>query len=101
MTISGVASGSSIRLFAARLDRRRQRVRPSAIATPSGVATSVVRSASHRVLDRARRRLGSPTTEPESPTYHRNEKPCQVLRERPALKENWIATSTGTSDHRT
>ena len=33
-----------------------------------------------------------------SPQYQRNEKPCQVLRERPTLNENWMAISTGTSD---
>ena len=49
----------------------------------------------------ARRRLGSSATEPESPQYHREEKPCQVLRDRPALKENCTATSTGSSDHAT
>jgi hypothetical protein len=32
--------------------------------------------------------------------YQRSEKPCHELRERPLLKENSIAISTGSSDHR-
>ena len=30
--------------------------------------------------------------------YQRVEKPCQTLRERLALNENWMAISTGTID---
>ncbi len=62
---------------------------------------SVVSRASCTVLDSARRRLGSSATDPTSPQYQRVEKPCQVLRERPSLKENWIAISTGSSDQTT
>src|SRR5262245_44910688 len=90
-----------MRPFAARLDRPRHRARPSASATPSGVATRVVNRASWSVFVSARRRLGSPATEPLSPQYQRVEKPCQALRERPALNENWMATSTGSSDQAT
>ena len=31
--------------------------------------------------------------------HHRNENPCQMLRDRPALNENAIAMNTGTIDH--
>ena len=44
-TISGVASGTSISPFERARCRPRQRVRPSASATPSGVAISIVTSA--------------------------------------------------------
>ncbi len=50
MTISGVASGRSIKPFAGRWCVPRQRVNPSASATPSGVATSIVMIASRRLL---------------------------------------------------
>ena len=30
--------------------------------------------------------------------HQRSEKPCQIVRERLALNENWIAISTGTID---
>jgi hypothetical protein len=32
--------------------------------------------------------------------YHCVEKPCQVLRDRPLLNENWTAMTMGTIDHR-
>src|SRR5262245_1746721 len=99
MTISGVARGNNISPLAAALPRPSQRVSPSASATPSGVATAVVSAASSMLLNRARRRLGSAATEPTgSPQYHRVEKPCQELRDRPALNENWMAITTGSSD---
>src|SRR5690349_24188289 len=85
ITISGVASGSSMSPLAARLVRPFHRASPSASATPSGVATRVVSSASWTVLDSASRRLGSSATEPVPPQYQRVEKPCHELRERPLL----------------
>jgi hypothetical protein len=45
-------------------------------------------------------RLGSSKTDPSMQQYHWVEKPCQVLRERPSLNENWTAMSTGSNDHR-
>src|SRR5262249_51050557 len=77
-----------------------QRSRPSANATPSGTAIAVVRTPSSRVWPRAPCSVGSCHTDRfGSPQYQRNEKPCQVVRDLPALKENRIATATGSSDH--
>src|SRR5262249_54079300 len=86
--------------FATALVRERHRVSPMASATPSGVATITVETPRMRLLPREWNMLGSSTTEPSLQQYHCSEKPCQVLRDRPSLKENWIAISTGTSDHR-
>ena len=81
--------------------RPRQRASPSASATPSGVAISIVSTASSRLFDqRLAQRSGRASSERVgSPHHQRNEKPCHVLRDRPELNENWIAISTGTSDH--
>src|SRR5262245_21793525 len=101
MTIAGVASGSSIRPFAAVEVRERHRVRPSASATPSGVAISTVKAASRRLFVSASRRLGSCQTEPiGSCQYQRNEKPCQAVRDRPELNDNWTAMTTGIRVHK-
>jgi hypothetical protein len=63
MTISGVASGNSIKEFDARLVRPRHLVRPTAIAAPIGVAMSSVRTPSVRLLVRASRSDGSCATD--------------------------------------
>ncbi len=70
--------------------RPRHLARPRASATPKGVATSIVSPANRRLWVKARRRESSWATEAASVRYHRVEKPCQTLRERPALNENWI-----------
>ena len=101
MTISGVTSGSSMSVLTVPLaapapalqaerERDAQRRRD--------------RDADHReqqrVLERvAQRRVVR--TLPVSPVNQRNENPCQVVRERPALKAKAIASSTGTTDHST
>jgi hypothetical protein len=77
----------------------RQRCRPIASITPSGTQTSVVSTPSRSVWIRAVCRVSSCQTERSgSPTYQRSEKPCQLVRERPSLKENAAAISTGSSD---
>ena len=102
MTISGVAKGINIKRLDARAVRPRQRARPRASATPSGVAMSMVKKASQRLLTSASRSDGSCQSERSGSSNHqRNEKPCQVLRDRPELKANWMAISTGTSDQMT
>jgi hypothetical protein len=80
--------------------RPRHLARPSAIATPIGVAISIVSAASFELCRTALCRVGSCSTDRSgSLTYQRKEKPCQVLRERPALKENSTAIATGTMAH--
>ena len=65
-----------------------------------GVATRVQSTARMTLFFRASSMEGSCHTEPTgSCQYQRNEKPCQTLRERPALNENWMAMSTGSSVH--
>src|SRR5689334_14302773 len=86
--------------LATALVRERHLVRPMASATPSGVDTITVATPRIRLLPSAWNMLGSSTTEPSLQQYHCSEKPCQVLRERPSLNENWMAISTGTSDQR-
>ena len=95
MTISGVTSGSSISVLTVPLPRPRQRCSPSASATPSGVATATQITASSSVCSSASRSAGSLRTLPVSPVNQRNENPCQVVRERPALNAKAIASSTG------
>ena len=41
---------------------------------------------------------GSWNTLPVAPVNQRNEKPCHVVRERPPLKANAIAITTGRTD---
>src|SRR3569623_971563 len=84
--------------LATALERERHLVRPMARATPSGVVTTTVARPRMRLLRREWNMLGSSKTDPSLQQYHWREKPCQVLRERPSLNENWIAISTGTSD---
>ena len=73
---------------------------PIAKAVPSGTAISTVMNESRKVCSIAVRRLGSWKSESNgSPVHHRIEKPCQVLRERPALKEKITAITTGIIDH--
>ncbi len=48
----------------------------------------------------ASRSEGSWSTLPVSPVNQRNENPCQVVRERPSLKANAMAISTGSSAQR-
>ncbi len=99
MTISGVTRGKSMSMLAGCAPRPRHRASPTASATPSGVAMTIVNAASLRLWNRARRRLGSCQTERSgSPRYQRSEKPDHALRERPALKENSTAMITGTRD---
>src|SRR5206468_9341749 len=84
----------------ARLARRPcQRSTPIANATPIGTATRVVSAARRRLWNRAACSSGSCQTERAwSCQYQRSENPCQLERERPALKENSAATPTGSSD---
>ena len=100
MTISGVTSGSSIRPLTVPLPRPRQRWRPSASITPSGVATATQMTARSSVCPSASRSASSWSTLPVSPVNQRVEKPCQVVRERPSLNANAIAISTGSTDQR-
>src|SRR5215212_5746796 len=99
-TISGVTSGTSAIPFATLLERERHRVSPMASITPSGVATRTVATPRMRLFLSDSRRLGSSKTDPSLQQYHWVENPCQVLRDRPSLKENWTAMSTGSSDHK-
>ena len=64
MTSSGVTSGTSISPFAAVPALLRQRCRPSASATPSGVAISIAKIASSSECHIALRSASSPQTEP-------------------------------------
>ena len=72
------------------------------MAVPNGVAMSRVSSPSCRLFVSASRSDGScATDEKGSPQYHRKDAPCQLVRERPSLKENCTAIRTGTSDQAT
>jgi hypothetical protein len=64
ITSSGVTSGISISPFAAVPERLCQRCRPSASATPSGVAISIAKNASSSEWYIACRRVSSCQTEP-------------------------------------
>lgn len=99
-TISGVTRGTSAIPLDALLIGERHRVRPRASRTPSGVATSTVRTPRIRLFSRERIREGSVQTDPSVQQYHCVEKPCHVLRDRPSLNENWMAITMGTIDHR-
>src|ERR1700733_9825890 len=77
----------------------RQRLMPSANATPSGTAMIVVKTDSRTVWITAACSAGSCRTElTGSLKYQRQEKPCQVACDLPLLKENSTAMAIGTSD---
>jgi hypothetical protein len=104
MTNSGVTNATSIRKLDAFDPRPRQRASPMASATPIGDATSILRTASLRLWFNAKRSQGSWSTDSAAsgePAYHQVEKPCQLLRDRPALNENCIAMATGIKDQST
>src|SRR6266540_6241456 len=102
MTISGVTSGKSMRKFEGREPQPVQRARPMARSTPIGVAMRTSAPASLRLWIAAWRSVGSCQTESTgSPQYQRAENPAHSVRDRVALKENWTAIRTGTSDQRT
>src|SRR5580700_9730401 len=72
---------------------------PSANATPSGTAISVVSTDSRTVWMTAACSCGLCRTElTGSLKYHRQEKPCQALCDLPLLNENSTASAIGTSD---
>ena len=99
ITISGVTSGSSMSTLTVPLPRPRQRCRPIASVTPSGVAMATQITASTSVCLSADCRAGSCSTlRFGSLQNQRSEKPCQLVRERPSLNANRIAITTGTTD---
>ena len=101
-TSSGVTSGSSIRMFETPAPRPRQRCRPIASATPSGVAISIASPASSSECSSAAASVGSlRTLSVGSVQNQRSEKPCADVRERPSLNANRIANTTGSSDQTT
>ena len=72
---------------------------PSANATPSGTAISVVSTDSRTVWMTAACSCGLCSTElTGSLKYHRQEKPCHALCDFPLLNENSTAMPIGTSD---
>src|ERR1700678_75422 len=78
----------------------RQRLIPSANATPRGTAMIVVSTESRTVWITAACNCGSCSTElTGSLKYQRQEKPCQVLCDLPLLNEKSTAMTIGTSDH--
>src|SRR5579863_7159637 len=77
----------------------RHRLMPSANATPSGTAMSVVKTDSRTVWITAACSWGLCSTEfTGSVKYQRQEKPCQALCDLPLLNENSTASAIGTSD---
>ena len=77
----------------------RQRLMPSANATPSGTAITVVSTDSRTVWMTAACSCGLCRTElTGSLKYQRQEKPCQTLCDLPLLNENSTAMPIGTSD---
>ncbi len=87
MTISGVTSGTSISELETPEPRPRQRDRPTASRTPSGVAMTMSRPASSRLWTSACVYWGSWKIDwVGSPHHHLIEKPCHTLRDLPALK---------------
>ena len=98
--ISGITNEKSMKKLAVAAGLPRHRSIPMANAVPSGTAISIVSSARRRVWNIAVRSAGSFQTESKASWYHhRNEKPCQVLRDLPALNEKMIAITTGRIDH--
>src|SRR5579862_5903113 len=72
---------------------------PSANATPSGTAMTVVSTDSRTVWTTAECSAGSCSTElTGSLKYQRQEKPCQLACDLPLLNENSTAMTIGTSD---
>src|SRR5579863_3565037 len=72
---------------------------PSANATPSGTAITVVSTESRTVWMTAACSWGSCSTElTGSLKYQRQENPCQADWDRPLLNENSTAIAIGTSD---
>ena len=67
--------------------------------TPIGTAMITSQAASVRLCTRASRSSGSFHTESGLLQYHWVEKPCQTVRERLSLNENWMAMITGTIAH--
>jgi hypothetical protein len=64
----------------------------------------MVRTASLRLWFNAERSEGSNMTDSAAsgvPTYHRVEKPCHALLDRPSLNEKAMAIATGIKDQRT
>ena len=77
----------------------RQRLMPSANATPSGTAMIVVSTDSRTVWMTAACSCGLCRTElTGSVKYQRQEKPCQAACDLPLLNENRTAMAIGTSD---
>ena len=73
-----------------------------AIATPIGVVNSMLSAASFSVFFNGCRNVSSCHTDCSgSSKYHRNDGDWNADRLLPELNEIRIATSTGTSDHRT
>src|ERR1700722_14470920 len=99
ITISGVTSGISISELAAAEPRPRQRARPSASRTPSGVAIAMSSAASSRLCSSADVYVELNTDRVELPHHQRVENPCQLERDLPALNENRIAIATGANAH--
>ncbi len=97
--ISGTTNEKSMMKLDPAAGRPRQRSMPIANAVPSGTASTTVRNESLNVWNIAVRSVGSCQSESNGSWYHhRIEKPCQVLRDRPALNEKITAMITGTID---
>ena len=97
---SGTTKLISISTFAPAGRRPRQRSMPIANITPSGTVIRVVITPSLSVCNSAVCSAASCHTDlAGSPQYHRNEKPCQLVRDLPSLNENTTAINTGSSDH--
>ena len=89
---SGVMNENIITKFVAAALRPRQRSRPSANATPSGTASSVVSDASFSVCTIACRIAGSCSNESSgSLSHHRRENPVKLEIDRVLLNEKRIA----------
>ena len=78
--------------------RPRQRWRPRARVTPSGTECPTQITARSSVCLSELWSAGSWRTLPVAPVNQRNEKPCQVVRERPLLNAKRIAIATGRID---
>ena len=90
-TISGVTSGTSIRMFAAGLQRVRERTRPNASDVPSAVAATIVTAEISRLAS-------SELTSDESPKnslYQRRLKPWNTCSDLVVLNENSATTTIG------
>ncbi len=97
---SGRTKDTSMSRFAPAGNLPRHRSMPMASSTPSGTVITVVITPSFSVCSRAVCSDASCHTDRvASPKYHRNEKPCHVVRDLPSLNEKITAISTGSSDH--